>query len=265
MPTISYAVKYRKNTGEIFTPEELFSLYFYGISIRSQDGTLIDNDTVRMQIKSAQEEVEKILDIRMTRRFIEQNYSYYRDDYWGKFPIIRVKLPVVKPLSLTGFLNGIEQIRFPQHWLNTKKDSEGFYQKSIHIIPTGSINAQSSGSVLLTGITAYYGMMSFNNIPNYFDVQYVTGFSSDQLPNDLVELVGKFAAIKLFHVAGDLILGAGIASLSLGLDGLSQSINTTSSATNSGYGARINGYLKDIDRYMKNLKGFYRGIIFTSL
>lgn len=265
MPSINYSIKYRKNEGQVMTPEELFALYFYGINIRSQDGSLIDRDTIKMQIKSAQEEVEKFLDIRLVPRFIEQSYSYYRDDYWSKFPILKMKLPVVKALSLTGFLNGVEQIRYPQHWLNTKKDSEGFFQKTIHVIPTGTINAQSSGSVLLTGITAYYGLTSFNDIPNYFDVQYITGFSYDKLPNDLVDLVGKFAAIKLFHIAGDLILGAGIASISLGIDGLSQSISSTSSATNAGYGARIIGYLKDIDSYLKRLKGYYRGLIFTAL
>lgn len=265
MPQISYSVRYRKNEGLVMTPEELEALYFYGIVIRSQDGTTITTDTIRAQIKSAQQEIEKYLDVRLFPKFIEQSYSYYRDDYWNKFPILKMKLPVSKALSLTGFLNGIEQIRYPEHWLNTKKDSEGHYFKTIHVIPTGSINAQSSGSVLLTGITAYYGLTAFNDLPNYFDVQYVTGYSAKNMPFDLMDVVGKFAAIKLFHIAGDLILGAGIASISLGIDGLSQSVSSTSSATNAGYGARITGYYKDIDNYLKRLKGFYRGIVFTSL
>ena len=265
MPTISYSVKYRKNEGLLMTPEELEALYFYGIVIRSQDGTTITTDTIRAQIRSAQQEIEKFLEIRLAPKFIEHNVSYYRDDYWQKFPILKVKLPVTKPLSLTGFLNGIEQIRYPQTWLNTKKDNEGSYHKLVHIIPTGAVNANSSGSVLLTGITAYYGLTAFNDIPNYFDIQYVTGFEADKLPFDIMDLIGKFAAIKLFHIAGDLILGAGISSLSLGIDGLSQSVSTTSSATNAGYGARIIGYIKDIDNTLKRLKGYYRGFTATAL
>lgn len=265
MPQISFSVKYRKNEGIVMTPEELEHLYFYGISIRSQDGTVISNDTIKVQIKSAQQEIEKFLDIRLFPKFIEQSYSYYRDDYWHKFPILKMKLPVSKALSLTGFLNGIEQIRYPQDWLNIKKDTEGHYYKLINIIPTGSINMQSSGSVLLTGITAYYGLTAFNDLPNYFDVQYVTGYSASNMPFDLIDVVGKFAAIKLLHIAGDLILGAGIASISLGIDGLSQSVSSTSSATNAGYGARIIGYYRDIDNYLKRLKNFYRGINMTAL
>jgi len=264
MPQITYSIKYRKNEGLVISPEELLALYFYGINIKSIDGSVISNDTIRFLIKSAQEEVEKNLEIRLLPKFIEQSIDYFRTDYWQGLPIIKPKLPVKEPLSLIGFLNKIEQIKYPRDWLNSKKDSEGYYYKKLNLIPTGSTVGNSS-SVILSGITAYYGMTSYSDLPNYFAFQYVTGFDIDHIPFDVVDLVGKFAAIKLFHQAGDLILGAGIASLSLGIDGLSQSISTTSSATNAGYGARIQGYLKDIDLYMKKLKNFYKGINFTAL
>lgn len=264
MPNITYSIKYRKNEGLVLSAEELLALYFYGVDVKSKDGTSISMNTIRTQINMAQDEVEKVLDIRLCPKFFEQTTDYNRDDYWNKFPIILTKLPVSKPLSLTGFLNGVEQIRYPQDWLNAKKDSEGNHFKKIHVIPTGSTSG-SSGSVLLSGITAYYGMTAYNDIPNYFTVQYVTGFSSQTMPYDVLDLVGKYAAIRLFHIAGDLILGAGIASLSLGIDGLSQSISSTSSATNAGYGSRILGYLKDVDNYMKSMKRYYKGISFTVL
>jgi len=265
MPQISYSIKYRKNEDAIMTPSELFALYFYGINIQSQDGSSLNDDTIKFQIKSAQQEVEKLLEIRLLPKFIEQTIDYFRDDYWNKFPILRTKLPVKKPLSITGFLNGIEQIKYPSQWLNAKQDSEGNYPKKVHIVPTGSIAGDNSSGVILSGITAYYGMTSYGDIPNYFNIQYVTGFDLDNIPFDVIDLIGKFAAIKLFHIAGDLILGAGIASLSLGIDGLSQSVSTTSSATNAGYGARITGYLKDIDNYKKALKNYYKSYNWTSL
>lgn len=264
MPNITYSVKYRKNEEAIITPEELMSLYFYGITISSKDGSKISRDTINFQILSAQQEVEKYFEIRLKPKLIEQTIDYFRSDYWNSFPILKTKLPVKRPLSVNGFLNGIEQIKYPAQWLNSKVDSEGHYYKKIHIIPTGSTVGNSSG-VILSGITAYYGMASMNDIPNYFNVQYETGFSVDNIPFDVIDLVGKFAAIKLFHIAGDLILGAGIASLSLGIDGLSQSISTTSSATNAGYGSRIIGYLNDIKSYTSKLKNFYKSINFTVL
>ena len=264
MPTIKYSVKYRKNEGLVMSPSELLTLFFYGINIQSRDGSQLSEETIRYQIKVSQEEVEKFLEIRLGVKFIEQTLDYYRDDYWNKFPILRTKLPVKKPLSLTGFLNGIEQIRYPSDWLNTKKDSEGNMWKKIHIIPTGAISG-SSGSVLLSGITAYYGMTAYNDIPNYFTVQYLTGFDADKIPNDIIDLIGKYAAIRIFHQIGDLVIGEGLSSISLGVDGLSQSISTTKSASSSAYTARINAYLKDIEEVSKKLKNYYKGIVFTSL
>lgn len=264
MPQINYSIKYRKNEGMIMSAEELWTLYFYGVEIVSRDGSKISQDTIRFQLKAAQQEVEKFLEIRMHPQLIEQTLDYTRSDYWAAFPIVKTKLPVKKPLSIIGFLNGIEQIKYPQEWLNSKTDSEGNYLKKMHIVPTGSTLGNSSG-VILSGITAFYGMTASNDIPNYFNVQYVTGFDTDRLPLDIVDLIGKYAAIRLFHIAGDLILGAGVSSLSLGLDGLSQSISSTKSATSSAYSARINGYLKDIEEYLKKFKMFYKTFNFTVL
>ena len=265
MPSINYSIKYRKNEGLVMSVEELMALYFYGIKIQSRDGTAMSDDAIRMMIKTSQEEVERYLEIRLNIQFIEQSLDYFRDDYWNKFPILRTKLPVKKPLSLVGLLNGIEQVRYPQDWLNIKRDSEGFYYKKCHIIPTGSITG-SSGSVILSGITAYYGMTAYNDLPNYFTFQYLTGFDSDQVPSDVIDLVGKYTSIRLFHIAGDLVLGGnGISSISLGLDGLSQSVSSTKSASSAGYSARIKAYLDDIKEHSLKLKNFYKGINFTSL
>ena len=74
---------------------------------------------------------------------------------------------------------------------------------------------------------------------------------------DLINLVGKLATFGPLGIAGDLILGAGIAAQSLGVDGLSQSISSTSSATNAGYGARILQYSKEITETVKKIKLVY--------
>jgi hypothetical protein len=262
MTTVRYSIKYKKNEGLVFSPEELLALYFYGIDVRSRDGSAMSTDVIRAQIKMAQQEVEKWFEIRMNVKFIEQTVDYFRDDYWNKFPIIKTKLPVKEALSLMGFLNGLEQIRYPHDWMNTKKDSEGFYQKKIHIIPTGSITG-SSGSVLLSGITAYYGMTAYSDIPNYFTVQYLTGFDVDNIPYDVMDLIGKLAAIRIFHILGDIIFGVpGLTSISLGIDGLSQS---SSVQTPTAFAARIKGYLEDIKVHSERLKNIYKGINFTSL
>ena len=74
-------------------------------------------------------------------------------------------------------------------------------------------------------------------------------------PQIFEDAVGLAASLLLLDTAGDLIVGAGIASKSISMDALSQSIATTSSATNSGYGARALAYGKRLKSIMDALNG----------
>lgn len=74
------------------------------------------------------------------------------------------------------------------------------------------------------------------------------------MPEIFYKVIGITAAIPILDTAGDLILGAGIASQSTSVDSLSSSINTTSSPTNAGYGAKILSYTKQRKQIIKHLK-----------
>lgn len=80
-----------------------------------------------------------------------------------------------------------------------------------------------------------------------------------QIPADLLHVMAMYASMLLLNPAGDMIVGAGIASTSIGVDGLHMSTNTTSSATNAGYGARIIQYTKDIKDLLPKIRARYRG------
>ena len=74
-----------------------------------------------------------------------------------------------------------------------------------------------------------------------------------------MELPSTWAAALLpLDTAGDLLLGAGIASQSISMDGLSTSTGTTSSATNAGYGARAIQYRKRLTMLLKSIRRKYR-------
>lgn len=266
MPEITYQFKYGKNEGLVVSPEELQVLYFYGIDTKSKDGSEISSETIKMFILAAQQEIEKYLEIRFNKKFLEHTQNYYKDDYWGGFPILQVKLPVAKPLSFIGYLNGIEQIKYPLDWVNTKKDSEGNYSKKMHLIPTGSTTSRANADIILTGITAYLGLTSYGQVPNYFTVQYITGYNYDDLPMDLLNIVGKYASINVFTILGDIPLGsAGITGVSLGMDGLSQNITTTLSSGNHAFSARVKQYAAEINDTLNRLKHYYKSIIISAL
>ena len=107
-------------------------------------------------------------------------------------------------------------------------------------------------------------MQRFQYIPDYWRVQYITGWDVDQMPMDLINLLGKLASFGPASIAGDLILGiAGVSGQSLSIDGLSQSISTTASATSAGYSARLLQYQKEIKETVGRLKLVYDEVKFA--
>lgn len=266
MPQLTLTIKYRKNTGAVLSVSEMWSLYLYGISIKGGNGSTFSDDAIRMYIQAAQKEIENYFNLLFVKQLIEvETTSYYHTDYWTHFPIIQTEYPVREPMALIGMLAKMEQIIYPWGWLFCERDQKGIGKRRISIVPTGASTTQVNAEVILTGISSQIGMQRFLNIPDYWNVQYITGFDIDKLPLDLLDLVGKLASLGPLNIAGDLILGAGIASMSLSIDGLNQSIGTTSSAENSGYSARIKQYTKEIQDTVKRIKLVYDEIKFQVL
>lgn len=263
MPKITLDIKYNKNEDLLISPAELRERYMWGVSVKNQDGSEIPDNILKYYILAAQEEISHFLNLKLKKQVINEQLDFNQTD-WKRWGYLKCTYPVVCPMSLQGFLNTVKQIDYPTEWLSSKKINDGgeLHHRNLYTIPAGNSTAHSS-AVIYSGIIPQLGLVGSQSIPNYWTVKYVTGF--DVIPRDIIEVVGKAAAINMFHISGDLILGAGIASFSLGLDGLSQSISSTSSATNAGYGARIIGYSNDIKRQMPLLKDYYRGFAFGVL
>jgi len=266
MPTLTFTTKYKKNTGLLLSASDLLANYLYGVQIKAGDGTDFSEANIEFFIEAAQREVEQYLGIKFQFQLFDDNGSYHKDDYFNSFPLLKTRYPVVEPLSVIGFYKKIEQISYPATWLSAHRNGDGIAEKRISIVPTAGSATLGSTQMILSGATFLWGSLRGNNqLPDYWQYQYTTGYTYDNLPMDLINLVGKFASIGPLNTAGDLILGAGIASQSLSIDGLSQSISTTSSATNAGYGSRILQYTKEVKDTLEKLKVVYRGISFTVL
>lgn len=265
MPKLSLSLKYGKNTGMILSPTEVKSIYLYGIKINSTDGSKFSDEAFRYYIKEAQKTIENYLALKVEKQMVEETTSYYKDSYFNNFPIMKTLYMVNKPLSMVGLLNTVEQVVYPEEWLSSSKKPDGIGNRRISVVPTGSV-VPTSGEIILTGIMTQLGIQRIDNIPDYWSMQYVTGFDLKDLPMDVIGIIGKMSTFGPLGIAGDLILGtAGIANQSLSIDGLSQSIGTTSSATSSGYAARILLYQKEIKGTLDMVKNRYKGLIFEAL
>jgi hypothetical protein len=260
--TISYGI----NTGLVVSPAEMTLLYFYGITILDRSGQTLSKETWKHYIAASQQAWEHELGIKLINQIIEETVDFNRDEYrnWG---YLEVTYPVKKPFKTTGMLGNVRQIDYPEGWLVCKRTTEGAgYWRRIFVVPSQSTDPTMGGgnSILYSGVLPWTSMTSFKAIPNYWSCVYATGF--DRVPRDLLDIIGKSAAISIFDIAGDIALGqAALASYSLSIDGLSQSIGTTNSATNAAFGARIINYQKEIKNQADQIRAFYKGIACTSM
>lgn len=263
MPTVSLRVKYSKNNQLVLSADELKGLYFLGIPITDSNGNPMADSDIEFHIRTAQEEIENFLSV----KFQKQVYEEQRDwDYseWKRWGYINTTYMVRKPLQMEGFFNQTQQISYPEEWLTAKTASDGIkYHRVISLVPIHGSASSLSNNVVYSGVAPHLGYLGNTHIPNYWTLRYITGW--DRTPNDILDTIGKLAAINIFHQLGDLIVGAGVASKSISVDGLSQSISTTSSATNAGYGARIQGYLQDLKTKLPQLQLYYKNISFGVL
>lgn len=262
MPSIQYTLPFNKNSDLVLSPTELKETYLFGVPILDPaTGQEMDNETVKFYIQSAQSEVEKYLNLKLNKQIIDEQKDFMLDDFQS-WALVRVTYPVVEAHELKGFISDVQQIAYPKEWISSRKTSDGYlYHRNIYLIP-GSSAAQTN-AIVYSGISPHLGYFGQKQIPNYWRVKYCTGF--DQVPKDIINIIGKKAAVQIFNILGDLILGAGIANTSIGIDGLSQSVASTASASYSGYGARISIYQKEIDSQLPLMKDYYRGITFMGM
>lgn len=248
------------NGGMCMSVSYLRNLYMWGVKCQNADGTELPDEIYEFYIKAAQKELEDILNIKLSPQVIVETRDYNYQDYCT-YGFMRCSYPVCKAFYLKGKFGEAEQIVYPKEWLSVKRSNEvpeTFY-RNLYLIPNqGGYQNGSASGVTFNGIFGSNLLWrSRTHIPNYWEIRYLTGFT--EIPADLLNVIGMTAAINVFHIAGDLILGAGIASFSLGVDGLSQSISSTSSATNAGYGARVLGYSDKIKQILPILQAKYGG------
>ncbi len=257
MPSLSLSIQYQVNTGSVFTPTELSNLFFFGIPLLDSMGAPMSDEDLSFYLDSAQTQVEHELNIKLTRKSLEENLNYYYDD-WKQWGYIPVNYPAEKALSLKGYVQSSLQVDYPIQWLSTKGGSEKYlYHRNVSLVPVSGSTSGITNSTIFFGITPYVGYFGSKIVPNYWSLIYITGW--DRIPADVLELIGKLTAVSIYTQLGDLIFGAGIQSKSQSIDGLSQSISSKA------FLARIQQYEKDIDRLLTSAKNSYRGILFGVL
>lgn len=253
MPTLTLISKYNiKKDGLVISPSTFIQLYLFGIPLTDINGNALPLYIIEQKIRWQTKRVENYLKLKMSTTEIVEKQDYIASEYrqWGH---IKTEYIIQELLEVRGYINTVEVVEYPLTLFTTKG-------KSIAIVAsTGTLS-----SFTLIGSSWLVFRSGASTVPDFWHLKYNTGFT-DCPPEDILSVLGKFVAIDVLAVLGDILLGAGIASQSISMDGLSQSINTTQSAENSAYSARIRQYLSELKTEAPQVKDTYRGITFETL
>lgn len=297
-PGYFYKFRFRNDTGPVFSSfsspfqtidpaleicsiEELKTFYLFGIDLSDDQGKPMPDALFQHYIIQAVDTLERDLDIAIRPLTIEtegDRQDYLRPEYENYIWTELSHLPVIEVNEVKLVLPGEAVVQvFNREWIHIDR-----WTGQLQLVPgTGT-----AGTILLGASGAWIPLIYGNNryIPHVFRTSYRAGFGPPSpgatdptpgltgprsnpdaildrgVPRDIKHAIGMIAAMGPLNIAGDLIVGAGIASQSISIDGLSQSVATTSSATNAGYGARMISYGKELKDLLPKLRSYYRGI-----
>ena len=137
----------------------------------------------------------------------------------------------------------------------------------VHINPEWIEVAEKSGYTQLVpfnteiafdfiGLIWVESLRSATAIPNFWHYNLLAGLRD--CPGDVLELIGRHAAIPILTAAGAAFRG-GYSSQSISRDGVSESVSYTSSAIYGIYSASIEDYRNWIREHLPAIRSRYRG------
>jgi hypothetical protein len=255
----------------LITPKQLKERYLFGVEIVDNAGNELPDRTLQNYINNAVSMLEHDLDIFIMPREVEEQKDYEANDYfhWGylqlnRFPLISVNaltIAYVRDLNITtDMLEENAVLDIPLEWIRLDGDTG-----ILRLVPNNKFPARlqvESGGAFFPELFRRHG-----HVPELWIVNYTAGFKDGCIPVLLNQAIGLLASVQALSIAGNLVLGAGIAGSSLSIDGLSQSIQTTQSAENSAYSATRKEYADQIFGSTKDdpfsiiriLRNYYKG------
>jgi len=263
MPKLKLKIQYNKNEGLIMSPSELIENYLFGIPMSNNDGKVLSVQAIKNHIANAQQKIENLFSIKLTKQVIEESRDFVREEFncWG---YIRTMYPIVSVDGLKGYINDVCQITYPKEWISLKKISQVAIYRNIYLIANmGGGSQMNQNSLIFNGISPSMGWFGQKFIPNYWRMSYVTGW--DVTPKDLFDFISKMAAVSVLGIIGDVLYGVGITNIQVSLDGVSQNTPLSRSAAGGLFQGRIKMYIEDMKETFPNIKNQYRGITFEVL
>ena len=261
MPSSTLTAKFKLLNSVGITADYIKSNYLFGINLCKANGESISDEAIQQKIDAAIATLENKLGIDILPRCRTETLEYNRSDFhnWG---YIETTYPLTELVQLYGKIGEFSLIKLPIEWQATYENSDDRIQsRVINIIPIGS--SARYNQLIAGGLAIHLGLLAYNTIPNFWQVEYKSGFK--KIPPEIADVISKMAVINLYNILADLELGAGISSQSLSFDGFSKSVSTTASAMYSSLSAKVEMYRKELETQIPQLENFYKGLVWDAI
>ena len=207
------------------TPVDIKTNQLFGVPLISPlTKERLTDDIIQNFIHKAVSEIEHEIKIYISPVTIHQeriNYSW--NDFYYAFGWLQLSCRPILTLeklsvSIPSAFSSENLVDWPTQWVKLER-AYGVLQ----LVPlTGS------GSVLITqvstGVSFPIRLFNADAFPQFWSVDYVTGFQVDEIPFVVAQLIEVTAAIKILSLLSPVIFPYN--SYSIGLDSLSQSVST---------------------------------------
>ena len=249
--------------GTAVTPDDLRFTYLWGTDFKATNGQSYTDEQIQYFIDSSTAEIERQLDITIKKRKIRCNAAernlvkgidYDTDEAVYDFKYARIsRYGVIKTRQRPILkLHKLELLSRWQSCRNITQTTIVDKTKGLLKLMERPLRPSETSSGIQTAVGMYGNQTLQAQL--FYLIDYDAGFeTSDDIPQDLREIIAKQAAVSLLNIIGDGLM-SGFSSSSLSMDGLSESFSSTQSATSAYFGARIKEYKDDISSYIKQNK-----------
>jgi len=238
----------------LLTATQLKERYLFGVELKDSNGNVMSDDVLQHYIISAVSYLEHKLDIVIAERTFVEDYDYRATDYVNFNFIQLKKRPISQLIEMKArFPNNQDLVKYPEEWYVVEKEAGQIQLSPVEGTFSGLIVTQGGSYVpLIYGTQSYW--------PHLFHITYKAGFTPDQIPVIINEMIGMQASMRIFEILGDLILGPGVTSENVGLDGASVSKQLGASPGMNAFSARIKSYKDQMKEYIETVRKYYNGI-----
>lgn len=286
MPSLSFSVIIGINLGVSLTVQDIKNRYLSGIPLPES----ITEEQLNFFLQSSISDLENFLGVKVFKTIIKEDRDFFMDD-WRQWGFIKTTYPVFCPIKLEGYLGNVKQISYPRAWLSSRRTNDNKnYSRLLHIVPTTS--STHSEAFAYSGIVPQTGYFGSKQIPNYWKIEYVTGWNLP--PSEILDVIGMLCSVKILQPISDALMlgtvrkvvdqngnqvlqsngsnfggvGFGLSSKSISIDGLSQSYSSYVNGTTGVWGARLKQYgdmlnTKEPSSLLNRLYDMYGAIVMS--